>query len=88
MYLGDATPLRIQQACDIFVVTRLMGLISSEERIAIDQEAYEDGGNVTGVLVVYTILMRDSILKRRGMSVPPYADDVDESVSYYKHIYV
>jgi len=68
----DASPFIIQNACNNFVVTRMMNLISSEERRAIEDEAYEDGGNLGDVLVVYSIMLRNAIFEARGIEIPAF----------------
>ena len=68
----DASPFIIQQASEAFVFTRLMQLVSSDVKAKIEHEAYEDGGNLGDVLVVYSILLRNKILEERGFSAPEY----------------
>ena len=68
----DASPFVIQKASEVFIFTRLTDVVSSDVRAKIEHEAYEDGGNIGDILVVYSILLRNKILEERGFSVPEY----------------
>jgi len=70
----DASPFNIQDMCQTAFFSHWRELFTEDEISKIEDSAYENGVGIYDVLKVYAILMRDHILKKRGLPVPPFEE--------------
>ena len=66
----DPSPFNIQRATQFFTMDKFMTIVTPEEKQMIENVAYEDGGNLAGILVIFAVMIRDEIFKKHGIAVP------------------
>lgn len=71
---ANADHFEIQAAAYQYAMIKLMSAIDKKTRKKIQALAYEDEGDLSSILRIYAILLRNEILKSRGMEVPPYQE--------------
>ena len=69
---ANADPFEIQAAAYHYSLVELMGAIDEKTRKKIQALAYEDEGDLSSILRIYAVLLRNEILKSRDMKIPPY----------------
>ena len=65
-----ASRLVIQKACFDFAMKKLLEEVDKVSKNMIEEKIFEEAGEPETVLYIYGILMRDAILRKRGLAVP------------------
>ena len=66
----DANKLLIQNCCVEFSYGNFLSLITKEEKELIDEAIYEEAGNPHEILIIFSVLFRDTLFKERKIDIP------------------
>lgn len=66
----NANELTIQKHCFKFAKKALLDTVDAKQRARIEKSIYDEGQGDDNILVIFGILFRDAVFRKRGITVP------------------